>query len=188
MQDKARAGSCGKSVLHVEIRLVDENADDVPTGEAGEIWLRGPAITPGYIGREASLDFTDGWFRTGDVARMDADGCYFLVDRIKDMYKSGGENVAPVEVEQILAEHPDVAEVAVIGVYHEKWGEVGLAIVVPSDTGAPTIEQLRALCDGRLARYKHPYRLELVDRLPRNATGKISKDELRARFAGSVTA
>ena len=188
MQDKARAGSCGTAVLHVEIRLVDEHGDDVPIGQAGEIWLKGPSITPGYIGRDPAFDFADGWFRTGDVARMDADGCYFLVDRIKDMYKSGGENVAPAEVEQILAEHPSIAEVAVIGVAHEKWGEVGLAIVAPHGPDAPTLDQLRALCEGRLARYKHPYRLELIERLPRNVTGKIAKDELRARFGGTVMA
>lgn len=188
MQDRARAGSCGTAVLHVEIRLVDENGNDVPVGQAGEIWLKGPAITPGYIGRDPALDFVDGWFRTGDVARMDADGCYYLVDRVKDMYKSGGENVAPAEVEQVLAEHSGVAEVAVIGVAHEKWGEVGLAIVAPNGDEAPTLDELRALCDGRLARYKHPYRLELIDQLPRNVTGKIAKDELRARFGGTVTA
>ena len=113
----------------------------MPVGQAGEIWLKGPAITPGYIGRDPALDFSDGWFRTGDVARMDADGCYFLVDRVKDMYKSGGENVAPAEVEQLLAEHPGVAEVAVIGVAHEKWGEVGLAVVAPN--GGPVACPLR---------------------------------------------
>jgi fatty-acyl-CoA synthase len=188
MQEQARAGSCGKRVLHVDIRLVDERGADVPTGQAGEIWLRGPAITRGYIGRDPALDFTDGWFRTGDVARVDADGCYFLVDRIKDMYKSGGENVAPAEVEQVLAEHPGVAEVAVIGVAHPKWGEVGLAIVAPNRGAVPTLDQLRTLCDGRLARYKHPYRLELIDRMPRNVTGKIAKDELRTRFGGTLTA
>lgn len=188
MQDRARAGSCGTAVLHVEIRLVDEHGHEVPAGQAGEIWLKGPAITPGYIGRDLALDFSDGWFRTGDVARVEADGCYFLVDRVKDMYKSGGENVAPAEVEQILAEHPGVAEVAVIGVAHEKWGEVGLAIVAPNGSDAPTLDQLRALCEGRLARYKHPHRLTLVERLPRNVTGKIAKDELRARFGGTATA
>lgn len=188
MQDKARAGSCGMGVLNVQIRLVDDRGDDVPVGQPGEIWLKGPAITPGYIGRDHALDFADGWFRTGDVARIDEDGCYFLVDRIKDMYKSGGENVAPAEVEQVLAEHPHVVEVAVIGIAHAKWGEVGLAVVAPSDGNSPTLDQLRALCEGRLARYKHPYRLELVDRLPRNVTGKVAKDELRARFCGTVTA
>lgn len=188
MQDEARAGSCGLPVLNVQIRLVDEQGDDVASGQPGEIWLKGPAITPGYIGRDPVLDFTAGWFRTGDVARVDDAGCYYLVDRVKDMYKSGGENVAPAEVEQILAEHPGIAEVAVIGIAHEKWGEVGLAIVAPNSGEAPTLDQLRSLCDGRLARYKHPYRLELVDRLPRNVTGKIAKDELRALFGGTVTA
>jgi fatty-acyl-CoA synthase len=188
MQDKARAGSCGMKVMHVQIRLVDETGRDVAPGQAGEIWLKGPAITRAYIGRDPELDFTDGWFRTGDVARLDEDGCYFLVDRIKDMYKSGGENVSSVEVEQVLAEHEDVAEVAVIGVRHEKWGEVGLAIVAPRSGRSLTLDQLREICEGRLARFKHPHHLELVEALPRNVTGKIAKDQLRAQFSGTATA
>jgi fatty-acyl-CoA synthase len=186
--DKAVAGSCGTKAMFVDIRLVGPDGADVATGEPGEIWLKGPAITPGYIGREPELDFTDGWFRTGDVARVDEEGFYFLVDRLKDMYKSGGENVSSAEVEQVLAEHPDVREVAVIGIKHAKWGEVGLAIVVPREGAEPTLEGLRAICDGRLARYKQPHGIELVDAMPRNVTGKIVKDELRRRFNGSATA
>ena len=185
---KALAGSCGSKVMFVDIRLVDAGGRDVPPGAPGEIWLKGPAITPGYIGREPELDFTDGWFRTGDVARVDDDGCYFLVDRLKDMYKSGGENVSSAEVEQVLAEHPAVAEVAVIGIGHPKWGEVGLAVVVPRGGASLTVEQLRESCAGRLARFKQPQALELLDALPRNVTGKVVKDELRRRFGGTVVA
>jgi fatty-acyl-CoA synthase len=186
--NKAVAGSCGSKVMFVDIRLVDAEGRDVPPGHPGEVWLRGPAITPGYIGREPELDFTDGWFRTGDVARVDDDGCYFLVDRLKDMYKSGGENVSSAEVELVLAEHPAVAEVAVIGIGHPKWGEVGLAVVVPRAGASLTVEQLRESCTGRLARFKQPQALELLEALPRNVTGKVVKDELRRRFGGTVVA
>lgn len=187
--DKARAGSCGQKAMFVDIRLVDNQGNEVAPGESGEIWLRGPAITPGYFNRDPSLDFTDGWFRTGDVARIDADGFYYIVDRVKEMYKSGGENVYPAEVEAVLADHPYVAEVAVIGIAHNKWGEAGLAVIVPRDKdNPPTLDSLRSHCDGRLARYKHPYRMELVSEFPRNVTGKISKESLRTQFGGTKTA
>jgi fatty-acyl-CoA synthase len=186
--DLVSAGSIGTSVKHVQIRLVNEAGIDVPVGAPGEIWLKGPAITRGYVARAPELDFTDGWFRTGDVATVDEQGFYYLVDRLKDMYKSGGENVSSLEVEQVLAEHPDVAEVAVIGIQNEKWGEVGLALVVPRPGTSPTLDSLRAGCEGRLARYKHPYACALLDSLPRNVTGKVAKDELRRRFRGSLVA
>lgn len=187
-QDKARAGSCGTAVMHVEVKLAGEDGEDVPVGTPGEIWIRGPAITRGYLGRERTLDYSGDWFRTGDVARIDDEGFYYIVDRKKDMYKSGGENVSPAEVEEVLCDHPDVVEVAVIGVAHEKWGETGLAVLVARDGSAPGLDELRAHCEGRLARYKQPHRLEIVDQLPRNVTGKVSKEELRARFGGTVTA
>jgi fatty-acyl-CoA synthase len=187
-QDKARAGSCGTAVMHVEVKLVGDDGEEVPVGAAGEIWVRGPAITRGYLGRERELDYSGDWFRTGDVAHVDDEGFYYIVDRKKDMYKSGGENVSPAEVEEVLADHPDIAEVAVIGVAHEKWGETGLAVVVVRNGSAPGLDDLRQHCEGRLARYKQPHRLEIVDQLPRNVTGKISKEELRARFGGTATA
>ncbi len=186
--EKARQGSCGTKVMHVQIRLVGEDGCDVPTGVPGEIWVKGPAITRGYIGRSSQQDFVDGWFRTGDVARVDEAGYYFIVDRLKDMYKSGGENVSSAEVEQMLVAHPDVRDVAVIGVHDDKWGEVGLAVVVPRDGATVTLESLRAFCDGRLARFKQPRRLEVVADLPRNVTGKISKQALRRQFHGTATA
>ena len=127
-------------------------------------------------------------YRTGDVVWEDEEGFYYVVDRVKDMYKSGGENVFSAEVEGVLLTHPAVAECAVIGVPDERWGEVGLAIVVVADGCDLTLESLVAVCEGQLARYKHPRRLQRVASFPRNVTGKISKPALRAEFGGSRSA
>ncbi len=185
--DKAKAGSCGQKAMFCQIRLVTSTGEDAGLGEPGEVWVKGPAIIPGYLGRDPSLDFTDGWFRTGDVARVDEEGFYYIVDRVKDMYKSGGENVYPAEVERVLLDHPDIVDVAVIGVAHEKWGEVGLAAVVAVPGRSVTLETLRNFCEGRLARYKHPQHIAVVDAFPRNVTGKIAKDRLRRQFDGTRT-
>jgi fatty-acyl-CoA synthase len=179
--DKLKEGSCGQAVMHVQVRLVNDGKD-VDDGEPGEIWVKGPAITAGYWRREPSTVFTDGWFRTGDVGRRDRGGYYYIVDRIKDMYKSGGENVSSVEVETVLLLHPAVAECAVIGVPDVKWGEVGLAVIRPKEGHSITLETLQATCENRLARYKHPKHIEIVDNFPRNVTGKISKADLRQLF------
>ena len=186
--DKVREGSCGQKVLHVEVRLVDASGCDVPRGEPGEVWVKGPAVIQRYLDRSPTLDFTDGWFRTGDVAREDDEGFFYIVDRIKEMYKSGGENVYPAEVEAVLMQHPGVAEVAVVGVADPRWGEVGLAVVIAGAGHDVTLEGLREACEGRLARYKHPHHLRLVEEMPRKAIGKIAKDELRARFASDLVA
>jgi fatty-acyl-CoA synthase len=183
--DKILAGSCGQKALHVRVRLVDEQGDDVAEGEPGEVWVKGPAVIPGYYGKDAVIERPGGWLKTGDVAWRDEEGFYYIVDRVKDMYKSGGENVFPAEVEQVLMLNPAVAEVAVIGVADDKWGEVGLAIAVAAEGHELTLDDLRAGCDGKLARYKQPHRLTIVDALPRNVTGKISKPELRAQYQGS---
>jgi fatty-acyl-CoA synthase len=155
----------------------------VPAGEVGEVWIKGPSVTPGYWHRDGSVDSArtrDGWFRTGDAARVDEDGFYYLVDRVKDMYKSGGENVAPAEVERVLTTHPDILDVAVIGVPDPTWGEVGRAFVVVRPGATVSLAGLRDYCAGRIARYKAPRSLVVVDDLPRNPTGKISKPALRA--------
>jgi fatty-acyl-CoA synthase len=182
------AGSVGKPVQHTAVRLVDDDGRDVATGEEGEVWIKGPSVTPGYWGRDSAEFFTDGWFRTGDVARRDDAGFYFLVDRVKDMYKSGGENVYPAEVERLLLEHPAVAEVAVIGVPDPKWGEVGLALVVAAPGAEVTLDDLYDVIAGRLARYKYPKQLLMVDELARNVTGKVSKVDLRKQYSGSSVA
>jgi fatty-acyl-CoA synthase len=186
--EKMEAGSVGRPVPFTSVRLVDGEGRHVPDGVEGEIWIKGPSVTPGYWGKATADSFTDGWFRTGDVARRDADGYYYLVDRIKDMYKSGGENVYPAEVERLLLEHPSIAEVAVVGVRDGRWGEVGLAVVVPASGTSVTIETLSDAIGGRLARYKHPKHVVVVDALPRNVTGKVDKTALRASHGGSTVA
>ena len=131
----SKAGSVGLPQLFVEVRIADRDGNDVPQGENGELLVRGPGVTPGYwkLPEVTAQSFTDGWLHTGDVARCDEDGYYYIVDRWKDMYISGGENVYPAEIENVLFGHPAVAEAAIIGVPHERWGEVGRAVVVLAD-------------------------------------------------------
>ncbi|MFD0331781.1 hypothetical protein ACFQZC_35565 [Streptacidiphilus monticola] len=145
--------------------------------------VRGPHVSPGYWGlpEESAAAFTDGWFRTGDAARTDEDGYITIADRIKDMYISGGENVYPAEVEDALLAVAGVAECAVIGVPDEKWGEVGRAVVVPEPGVRLDPEQVLAALAGVLARYKLPKSVVLVDSLPRTASGKLRKNDIRAQ-------
>lgn len=183
--DKILAGSCGQKANHIDVRVVDEHGVDVQRGTPGEVWVSGPGVTIGYLGAEAKIVRPEGWHRTGDVVWEDEEGFYYVVDRVKDMYKSGGENVFSAEVEGILVTHPAVAECAVIGVADDRWGEVGLAVVVLTPGLELTLESLRETCEGKLARYKHPRHLAIVDSFPRNVTGKIAKPALRAQFGGS---
>jgi fatty-acyl-CoA synthase len=180
-----RVGSCGKPALHTEVRLVDDRGRDVPDDAPGEVLLRGPNIFREYWhAPDATADvFVDGWYRTGDVGRRDGDGFLHIEDRLKDMLISGGENVYPAEVENVLAEHPEIAEVAVIGRHDPRWGEVPVAVVVPTDPKCPlTLDALREWSADRLARYKQPTELIVVDSLPRTALGKVTKHELRAEL------
>ena len=184
-EDAARkAGSSGKPVLHTEVRIVRPDGSDADVGELGELWVRGPNVTPGYWNRPDAnaSSFTDGWLHTGDATRVDADGFYYIVDRWKDMYISGGENVYPAEVESVLHQLTAIAEAAIIGVPNEQWGEVGMAIVAVKPGHALTPEEIHAHCAANLARFKCPKLIEFVDALPRNATGKIHKPTLRERF------
>jgi fatty-acyl-CoA synthase len=183
--DKIMAGSCGQRARYIDMRVVNEHGADVQRGEPGEVWVRGPGVTIGYLDAEANIRRNDGWHCTGDVVWEDEDGFFYVVDRVKDMYKSGGENVFSAEVEGVLMTNPAVAECAVIGVPDERWGEVGLAIVVATVGLDVTLESLQSSCDGKLARYKHPKHLKIVETFPRNVTGKISKPALRAQFGGS---
>src|SRR6185369_810287 len=185
-EDAARkAGSSGKPVLHTEVRIVLPDGSDAGVGELGELWVKGPNVTPGYWNRPDAnkSSFTDGWLHTGDATRIDEDGFYYIVDRWKDMYISGGENVYPAEVEDVLYQLSAIAEVAIIGVADERWGEVGMAIVAvkPGHTLRP--EEIHAHCQANLARFKCPRLIEFVDALPRNATGKIHKPTLREQFS-----
>jgi fatty-acyl-CoA synthase len=179
-QVMGRPTTCGRAVPFTSVRLVRPDGSEADVGEVGEVWISGPSVTPGYWGKPAGTGFEGPWFRTGDAARRDEEGFYYLVDRVKDMYKSGGENVYPAEVERIIAEHPDVIEVAVVGVPDDHWGEVGRAFVVVRPGADLDLAAIRDHCQGRLARYKLPksavFRRDL---LPRNTTGKIQKQQWR---------
>jgi fatty-acyl-CoA synthase len=179
-----KAGSVGRPVFHSRARIVDEADHDVAAGEIGELILAGPHVCSGYWHRpqETAEAYRDDWWHTGDQVRCDADGYYFIVGRKKDMYISGGENVYPAEVEAVLATHPGIADVAVISEPDPKWGEVGVAVVVPRVPGSLTAEDVIAFCEGKLARYKIPKRVVFAESLPRNAMGKVVKAELRAKY------
>ncbi|WP_435174539.1 acyl-CoA synthetase [Actinacidiphila sp. bgisy145] len=177
----SKAGSAGVPHFFSDVRVLGPGGRPVPAGELGEVVVRGPHVGPGYWGlpEETAAALHDGWFHSGDAARVDADGYVTIADRIKDMYISGGENVYPAEVEDALLALPGVAECAVIGVADERWGESGRAFVVPAQGAAPAPRELLAALDGRLARYKIPKSVVLVDSLPRTASGKILKRRLR---------
>ena len=180
-------GSVGLPVHAVQLRIVDETGRDVSPGEVGELVVRGPNVCAGYWNdAEATREaFRDGWFHTGDLARQDDEGFYYIVDRKKDMLISGGENVYPVEIEQVLVKHPKVREVAVVGAPDERWGEVPVAFVVVKPGESLTLDEVAAWCEGKLARFKIPKQLHIVEQLPRNATGKVLKHVLRRRVAGT---
>jgi fatty-acyl-CoA synthase len=183
-----KLGSVGKVIPTVAARVVDENMNDVPVGEVGEIVYRAPTLMAGYWNNpEATADaFAGGWFHSGDLVRMDAEGYVWVVDRKKDMIISGGENIYCAEVENVLAAHPAIVEVAVIGREHERWGEVPVAVIaVAAVPGGQNLRlaDLDEFLTERLARYKHPKGLEIVDALPRNPAGKVLKTELRTRFS-----
>lgn len=167
----AKAGSTGRPALHCEVKLVD-----------GEIWVRGQNVMRRYWNdpkATAAALSADGWFRTGDLARIDEDGCYWVMGRSKDVIISGGENIYPAELENVLADCPSIAESAVIGVEDARWGESACALVVRKAGAAMDEAAVLALFHERLARYKHPRRVVFVDSLPRNALGKVQKHELR---------
>jgi fatty-acyl-CoA synthase len=179
-----KRGSVGKVIPTVAARVVDEDMNDVPIGGVGEIVYRAPTLMSGYWNNpEATAEaFAGGWFHSGDLVRMDEDGYVWVVDRKKDMIISGGENIYCAEVENVLASHPDIVEVAVIGRPHEKWGEVPIAVAAVTQSNL-RLEDLDEFLGERLARYKHPKGLEIVDALPRNPAGKVLKTELRTRYA-----
>jgi acyl-CoA synthetase (AMP-forming)/AMP-acid ligase II len=176
--------SAGTLVPGAEVRVVDpDTLEDVPEGKQGELWFRTAQLMKGYLNRPdatAEAITEDGWFRTGDIGRVDADGYIFVEDRLKDMIISGGENIYSIEVERVLAEHPAVAEVAVFGVPDEKWGESVKAVV--SLEGELSDKELITWARERLAAYKCPKTVDFVDELPRNPTGKILKKDLRKPY------
>jgi fatty-acyl-CoA synthase len=180
-----KAGSVGRICFHLQARVLDDDRRELPADRAGELALKGPNLCSGYWNRpEATAEaFRDGWFHTGDIARIDADGCLHIVDRKKDMFISGGENVYPAEVEQAIHELDGVAEAAVVGLPDAKWGEVGLAVIARRpDHGLDEAAVIDHLA-GRLAKFKVPKRVVFTEALPRNAAGKVLKNELRREYS-----
>jgi long-chain acyl-CoA synthetase len=180
LPERRRPGSIGSPVPGVEFRIVDDAGNDVPDGDPGEIVIRGHNVMKGYWGKPeaTSAAIKDGWFHSGDVARRDEDGFYFIVDRKKDMIIRGGYNVYPREIEEVLYEHPAVAEAAVIGMPHAELGEEVAAVVALKPGGSATPDELRDYVKGKVAAYKYPRRVEIVDALPKGPTGKILKREI----------
>ena len=176
-----KAGSAGRSAMHSTIRIVDEAGRTCAPNVQGEIWFKGLCITPGYWRRpDANAEsFSDGWFKSGDIGRMDEDGYIYIEDRIKDMYISGGEIVYPAEVENLIYQIPQIQEVAVIGVPDEKYGEAGCAVAALKPGQSLDLEAILGHIGESLARYKHPKYLHIVEALPRNGSGKVLKFQLR---------
>jgi fatty-acyl-CoA synthase len=170
--------------VHTQVRIVLPDGTDAPAGEMGELWVKGPNVTPGYWNRPDAnaSSFTDGWLHTGDAARIDEEGFYYIVDRWKDMYISGGENVYPAEVEDVLYRLPAIAEAAVIGIPDERWGETGMAIIALKPGQSLEEAAIHQHCRANLARFKCPREIRIIDALPRNATGKVHKPTLRGQF------
>ena len=179
-----KQGSVGQRILNVEARIVDQNGDDVKTGEVGEIVYRGPTVLKEYYNNpEATKEaMSGGWFHSGDLVKEDEEGYIYIVDRAKDMIISGGENVYAAEVEEVIFTCPKVLEVAVIGVHDDKWGESVKAVVVSKQDQNLTEEDIISHCKDKLASYKKPKTVEIIETLPRNATGKVMKFQLREKF------
>jgi fatty-acyl-CoA synthase/long-chain acyl-CoA synthetase len=186
-----KIGSVGTPMLNVEVRVVDDDVNDVRPGEVGEIVYRSPMVMKEYWNKpaETAEAFRGGWFHSGDLVREDEDGYYFVVDRKKDMIISGGENIYCAEVENVLAAHPKIGEVALIAMPDDKWGETPLAVLSPRTEGdPPNPAELAAWCTERLARYKQPRHIAIVPALPRNPSGKVLKTQLRADLAAGKLA
>ena len=179
-----RLGSVGRAQTGVELAVLDANDRPVPPGEIGEVCVRGDVVMAGYLNnpQATAAALANGWLHTGDLGRLDERGYLTLVDRSKDLIISGGSNIYPREVEEVLLLHPAIREVAVVGVPDSEWGESVVAVVVKNEGHVPDQQELDLFCLERIARFKRPKRYEFVDELPKNATGKVLKRELRERF------
>jgi fatty-acyl-CoA synthase len=180
-----KVGSAGKPLFFTDVRVLDPDGAEVAPGEVGEVVVQGPNVMAGYWDDpdQTAAVLRDGWYHTGDAGSVDEEGFLYIRDRYKDMIISGGENVYPAEVESALLELPTVQEAAVIGVPDPKWGEVGLAVVVVAPGAAEDVDGLRTALRARLAGFKMPRHFEFVSELPKTATGKIRKPDLRTQFA-----
>lgn len=185
---RQKIGSVGVPMFHNQVRLVDEEGQDVPTGSTGEIWIQGPHVFSGYWNKPeiTAETLVDGWLRTGDLGRRDEEGFHYIVGRKKDMIISGGENVYPLEVEHVLAEHPGVSEVAVVGLPDPKWGERVTAVVVPADGTELSGDELKSHCTAKLAGYKIPKQFHFVAELPKTSVGKIDKKQIEKGLTRSA--
>jgi len=181
-QDDAirKKGSIGFPNFYVEAKVVNDKGEELGPNQVGELWLHSPVVTPGYWRKEKETkeSITDGWFHTGDMVRKDEEDFYYVIDRKKNMYISGGENVYPSEIENYLYTNEAIREVAVIGVPDEKWGEVGKAYVSVKEDSKITEEELKQFCSGNLAKYKIPKYFEIIEEIPKNDAGKIDKKKL----------
>ncbi|MDC8757181.1 acyl-CoA synthetase [Janthinobacterium fluminis] len=182
---RRKVGSIGRPVGSMRTRVVLADGSDAGPGQRGELYINGPGVTPGYwkLPQASAEAIVDGWLRSGDIAYFDADGDYYIVDRAKDMYISGAENVYPAEVENVLFQMVQIADAAVIGVADEKWGDVGAAIVVLKAGQPLAPQELQAFCRSRLSGYKVPKHVVFLDALPRTPSGKLEKHKLRSQFA-----
>ncbi len=183
---RAKQGSVGLPHFFTDVRIATDEAAGAVAGAVGEIEITGPNVFSGYLNLpDSTADaFTpDGWFRTGDLGYLDEDGYLYVSDRLKDMIISGGENIYPAEIENLISDLEGVSGVAVIGVPDEQWGEVPWAILTVRDAASVDLASVRAHLDGKLARYKLPKNVVIVDELPRTASGKVRKNDLRTRFA-----
>jgi acyl-CoA synthetase (AMP-forming)/AMP-acid ligase II len=184
LSDHAKLQSCGRPLPLVEFKIVNAHGEPVPDGEPGELMILAPSITKGYWRQPAmtAAVLKDGWYRSGDIARRDPDGLYYIVDRAKDMIVSGGENIYSAEIENVLSTHPGVAAVAVIGVPDERWGEAVKAIVIPRAGFIVSAADLIAHCRGKLSGYKVPKSVDFAQSFPLVPSGKVSKKDLRAQY------
>ncbi len=184
---KRKIGTVGKPALHAECKILDAEGKTQPANQRGQLFIRGPSITPGYWrnseATRQAID-SDGWLDSGDIAYFDDDGDFYIVDRAKDMFISGGENVYPAEIENVIAELDEIAEVAVIGVNDDKWVEVGKAILVKKPDATLDDCGIKQHCKQRLAGYKVPKHFQFIDALPRNASGKVEKNQLKKLYGG----
>lgn len=182
MTEKDR--SVGLAMLGMDVTLLDENGDKVEQGDIGEIFVKGLTLCDGYYENPEATEkaFHGEWLGLGDMAKQDEDGFYYLVDRKQDMILSGAINVYPAEIEEVIHEHPNVSEATVIGMKHEKWGEVPMAIVVAKDGEKVTSDEIISFCTENMAKYKVPHQIEFLDALPRNLQGKVLKYKLREKF------
>lgn len=178
-----KIGSVGKPLARTEVKLVDPNGEEVPLGEVGEICVKGPQVMQGYLRapEETSQTIVDGWLFSGDLGKFDEEGYLYIVDRKKDMIIRGGENIYPIEVEEVLYQMPEVLEAAVVGIPNEVYGEVPKAFVVVKEGCTITEADVLAFCADRLAKYKLPFEIDFLDELPRNASGKVLKHTLRPK-------